>query len=554
MRLISMRRFLLVLVLAAAALVLPSPPPAAACSCMTSDVRERLPEVDGAFVGTLLSRDEPTPVDGVVRSDGLVRYRFSVERVVKGGIGSGEVDVWSSSSGASCGLETPVGQRTGLLLEHDGDRWTSNLCAQADPDVLIRAGRPLPPPPGTPPPAVLVGTTHGPGRMVSLDGQGRVIAYGTGHGNVTKIDFCPGGTDLVEVYTSPGEHSYYRPGVARRSTTDLTVVWERFLSSEEQPNYVAVDDVACADPDSGEVLALLVEERYTDSGEARREVRIVAYGRDVEPRLLWRGEGTTGTFTADGRAAFVNGGRDGRDLLRLDLATPTGATVRSLVRLPAGTGPLALSPDGRRLAGATTHLSGTAADTPPALKAVVVDLAPSPPAVTEAALAPNQGAYTTALWSGSDRVVFAPAWNGEPVRVFDPALTEVASWPGWGASQATIVSGRLVGLAGPEVITAPVTTGPATDWADLESGIPGTIATFPGGAPIGAAAQPPTTTTTAAPPAEVPGEQAVASLPGGDGDATGGRPLLAGGAGAALLAATAAGLVRRRRLPKLPQA
>ena len=154
--------------------------------------------------------------------------------------------------------------------------------------------------------------------------------------------------------------------------------------------------------------------------------------------------------------------------------------------------------------------------------------------------------------------MFAPTWNGEPVRVFDPALAEVASWPGWGASQATIVGGRLVGLAGPKVMTAPVATGPATDWADLESGIPGTITAFPGGAPIGPAAHPPTTTTTAsttaAPPSEAPGEQAVASLPGGDNDATGGRPLLAGGAGAALLAATAAGFARRRRLPKLPPA
>jgi hypothetical protein len=104
------------------------------------------------------------------------------------------------------------------------------------------------------------------------------------------------------------------------------------------------------------------------------------------------------------------------------------------------------------------------------------------------------------------------------------------------------------------VVTAPLATGPASQWADLESGLPGTVIAFPGGAAIDAAAQPLSTTTTAAPsPDPGPaGQQAVASLPNQDGTGTGGRPLLVGGAGAAVLAAAAAGFLRRRRLPKLP--
>ena len=176
--------------------------------------------------------------------------------------------------------------------------------------------------------------------------------------------------------------------------------------------------------------------------------------------------------------------------------------------------------------------------------------------------------------------MFTPSWNDQPVRLFDPALKDVGSWPGWGASHVTVVGDHLVGLAGPKVITAPVATGPASRWADLESGVPGAIAVFPGGARIGSTGSP--SPTTSAPPApkttagrpsspttapaaepEAAGEpsptttsipeQSVVALPGNGGGGTGGRPILAGGAGAALLAAGAAGLVRRRRhLPKLP--
>jgi hypothetical protein len=203
MRLINVRRLVLVLLLTAAALVAPSLPHAKACSCAPYDVRERLSETAGAFVGTLLSRDEPQPVGDTFSSATLVRYIYAVERPVKGDIPSPTIEVWSAWSGASCGLETPVGQRAGLLLRHDDGRWLASLCEQANPDVLIRAGQPLPPPPGKAPPAVLVGTTHGPGRMVSLDGRGRVIAFGGGDGIVTDIAFCPGGARVAEAYSPP---------------------------------------------------------------------------------------------------------------------------------------------------------------------------------------------------------------------------------------------------------------------------------------------------------------------------------------------------------------
>ncbi len=164
--------------LAVGALVVPSLPHAAACSCATVDVRERLPEADGAFVGTLLSRDDPRPVNGAFSSATVIRYRYRVERVVKGDIPSGTVDIWAAAEGASCGLETPPGQRAGLLLDRQGDRWTSGLCSQADPDALVQDGQALPPPSGTVVPAVLVGASDGGGsggRPILAGGAGAAL-------------------------------------------------------------------------------------------------------------------------------------------------------------------------------------------------------------------------------------------------------------------------------------------------------------------------------------------------------------------------------------------
>jgi hypothetical protein len=580
MRPISVRRILLVLLLAAAALVAPSLPHAKACSCATYDVRERLPEVAGAFVGRLLSRDDPQSTGNVFSSATLVRYRFQVERAVKGDIPSGIIEVWSSASGASCGLETPVGQRTGLLLRHEDGQWRSSLCEQADPDVLIRAGQPLPPPSGRAPPAVLIGTTHGPGRMVSLDGLGRIIAYGNGGGVATDIAFCPGAGRIAEAYSPPyGGTSPSGPGVAVRTSDGLEVVWERLLGEDGGPDGASIADVACLDRDGGTVLVLAVRHNYSETAVSHRAL-VLAYGRQGEADVLWQGEATTGTFSADGRFAYLNGGIDGRDLQVVELTDPAGSSARTLGRLPAGAGALTISPDGRHLAGATTHEYWSGAGNPPPSTAVTVDLSATPAGVSEAPLASSYGQYEGALWIGADRVLFAPRWSGSPVRLFDTALRDAGSWDGWSSSAATIVGDTLVGLDGAKVATGPAASGPSRGWADLESGIPGAIAAFPGGATIGRPG--PTTTTTSAAPATSTGEPGtqtsapapttsttddlgaagppptapdgaaagdVVALPASN-NGTSGRPLLAGGAGAGLLAAGLAGLVRRRRALK----
>lgn len=112
--------------------------PAFACSCRAGvPVEESLAESDGAFVGVFTGRDDPLGHGDIVSSGRRVLNHFQVERSVKGDIG-GRVDVTAAASGASCGLELQVGQRTGLLLRRDaGGGWTSGLCSQVEPQALL---------------------------------------------------------------------------------------------------------------------------------------------------------------------------------------------------------------------------------------------------------------------------------------------------------------------------------------------------------------------------------------------------------------------------------
>jgi hypothetical protein len=100
---------------------------ALACSCLPVDLVRDLPRADGAFVGTLLERH-----DGKETSTQL----FRVEQVYKGDI-ENRVEVETPLGGAACGVEVPVGERTGLLLERNGGVWRSSLCSQVDPAAFL---------------------------------------------------------------------------------------------------------------------------------------------------------------------------------------------------------------------------------------------------------------------------------------------------------------------------------------------------------------------------------------------------------------------------------
>lgn len=113
-----------------AAVALVAPAEASACSCVPwGKPRVELARANGAFVGVYLGRRPLNPPGPTYSSADRYRYKFRVERRLKGRFGK-TVEVLSARDGASCGLEVVRGQRVGLLLRRVKGRWESNLCSQ----------------------------------------------------------------------------------------------------------------------------------------------------------------------------------------------------------------------------------------------------------------------------------------------------------------------------------------------------------------------------------------------------------------------------------------
>jgi hypothetical protein len=100
---------------------------ALACTCLPVDLMRDLPRADGAFVGTLLEREDREASSTLL---------FRVEQVYKGDI-ENRVEVETARGGAACGIEAPVDERIGLLLERDGGVWRSSLCSQVEPAAFL---------------------------------------------------------------------------------------------------------------------------------------------------------------------------------------------------------------------------------------------------------------------------------------------------------------------------------------------------------------------------------------------------------------------------------
>ena len=101
---------------------------ALACTCAPVDLVRDLPRADGAFVGTVLERRS---------TEASVLLLFRVEQVYKGDI-SDRIEVETARDGAACGLDLPVGERVGLLLERDGELWRSSLCSRVEPAAFLK--------------------------------------------------------------------------------------------------------------------------------------------------------------------------------------------------------------------------------------------------------------------------------------------------------------------------------------------------------------------------------------------------------------------------------
>jgi hypothetical protein len=237
----------LAFVVSVLAFVVLVPRPALGCSCAApGDLEAAIDQAPAVVVGTMLDRRD----SGLPEFDQSAVYRIQVEEWVKGDLGE-VIDVYSASDGAGCGLETPIGDRIGLLLSVEGKRLTGSLCSTASPDALLAAAQgPVMSQTGIP--HLLVGGWNTPtlrvldesgGLVTRLDSRARPDEFADGSTSSTSV--CPGGDRLAH------------------RTSEGLAVWDlatmEMLSRAELPNFSAVGvlDVSCRSEDGSSVWYVL---------------------------------------------------------------------------------------------------------------------------------------------------------------------------------------------------------------------------------------------------------------------------------------------------------
>jgi hypothetical protein len=414
----------------------PTPMPVPAPAAGTP--RDRLTAADGAFIGALVGRRGTSPLRSIVGPGPDVVYTFEVAEVVKGGIGQ-RVEVYSW---AGCGFEVDPGEAVGVLLERHRGRWRSRLCQQIEPGKLRAAAAPLPAPDGQGPAALVVGGSVGEARLLTLDRQGRTLAYGYGEGLTVELSICPDGGRMLELV---GDHR--RPSrLALRELPGLRLVWERPLPL--RPLSISAQSVRCLDgTGSGYVFAVI-------GGDSRGfpQATLLRVSRTTTT-VLYRGTARSIAFGGD--VGYVNEGRWGEAIGRINLHSGQGTPV---VTGPRDMSRLVLAPDGSALATYVwgedlTQIPGgdRRGARPP--QVAVIDLEPSPPQVRTAFLEdasqtqPGRGVWGNMVWLNANRLGYFPGPGTHPqAHIFDRSLRELGGFDNWTASTTLPMGEGIIGL------------------------------------------------------------------------------------------------------------
>lgn len=417
-----------------ALLVATAPPEAGACSCAATEPRDALRAAEAAVIGTIVDDGDPATL--------------RVEETVKGDVPD-EIELPNDDDRAStCGPNYEEDQRLGLFLSRDDDgEWTAGLCDTVEPGDLRRAARALPKARGHGI-AHLIASTFGEGEIdaLLLDGDGNVLAYGYGEG-WGQASVCPGSTHMVAL-TGEGRTQQ----LVTRRLRDLKVVRRRAMPRDE------VFAFACRDR-AGRRLAV-VDGLFDEPAPVRSRLRLLG---DGPPRMLRRGRIGSATFIGD--AAYLDEGRWGQDLVRVDLRTGTADAIARVPFIPGGWD---LSPDGRHLA--TTAFGRGRAE---AEVTVVVDLRTG-----DVRTRVNGGSV---LWAGSDRLIN----DAGRLHLLDRRLRTLRE-TGAGVSEWPIVrtGGRVYGLDHGDLHEIDPRTGRSRRVATLPGDAFRRLVAIPGGAEI----------------------------------------------------------------------
>jgi hypothetical protein len=389
---------------------------AQACSCASAEPRDAIAQFDASFVGTVLERSGSGVVGGFFGGEDST-FIFAVDTDVGGNLGS-EVEVHSSSL---CGLEVDEGDRVGLFLTLNADEvWTSNLCSQIAPDVLLRAGAPLPAPDGMGPIRFLLGGNFGEARLMSVDGRGRTLAYGYGPGEVYDIDVCPGGRRSVETVTEGRTGS-----LVVRDVRSLEILREVPLVEAKFPSIYVV---ACLDQRADHLLAI------DDVGGVR--VHEIVGG---EASVVFSSPGRAWGSTIEGGVPYLT--LSGRRFGRLDVRS---GRFQSIVRLPEHTDGARLSPDGRWVA--SVRYGGARPGEPPS--DIMLISTRNGSIRTTPLVFWNDGGWIQ--WLSANRFLFLPIGEDvDRIAIYDvPSLEELVGADEWYAGEAVVRDGVVYGTNG----------------------------------------------------------------------------------------------------------
>ena len=357
--------------------------------------------------------ETPAPPPGVQPLYDEV-FSFRVDHAVKGRLGRA-IEVWSPST--SCGLEIGVGERIGLFLSREGDRWSSLLCWQVSPANLREAERQLPRPDGKGPVRFLVAGAFGSARLLALDARGRTLGYGRGTGRAKLLTVCPRGRRALEVVDGVPER------VAVRDVRTLSVIRETPLPDG---NFAA--EIYCRDPAAQSVYVFVKRQPGDPLGGPSAILQLGGGG--IQERYV----GSADSVFFRGNVVHLNDGLGGRDVVRMDLGS---GERRVLVTAPFRMTQLAVSPRG-------TIVAGIHAEPRERARLVLVKLDGSPQVRSKPL---GLSSRVELAWLDDTRLaMFVGALTGS---VLDSRLRVLGTLKRWWALSVVVSSGTAYGVVQP---------------------------------------------------------------------------------------------------------
>lgn len=313
---------------------------AAGLSCAALTVEERIARTEVPFIGTLLSQSE--------------EERWAVFRVDE----SFRVELPET---VEVRLSEDSFPRSGSVLAGLNDDGTLGAsfgpCYSPPPPELLRSYfRALPEPASTQPAVFLVGTQLGGARVVALDGEGQVVAYGFGAGELGAIAVCPGERTAVEMVLENLGFGRFDVVLEVRDLSTMEVVGTR---REVRPNlYVGevprpgaiVSGFSCHATDGADVSYLFPWSSGLSGGSLDRP-RPEFHRWTGDEAIAVSAEGARSAAVAPGGelAYLLMGPREAQSVSSLDLATFERNDAFTAVP-DGGEVAMAVSPTGTHLA------------------------------------------------------------------------------------------------------------------------------------------------------------------------------------------------------------